>query len=78
MPDGLTVVHLQGGRHAVCTVKGPYSGLQAGYDHLYGQWAPNSGEELENGPPFEIYLNGPADTPPGDLITEIYVPLKAA
>ena len=76
LPEGLTELRLPAGRHAVLTVEGPYSGLQAGYDHLYGQWFPNSGEEPDNAPPFELYLNTPADTQPANLRTEIHAPLR--
>ncbi|MEX0337673.1 MAG: GyrI-like domain-containing protein, partial [Arenibacterium sp.] len=64
------------GRHAVLRLKGPYSGVQAAYDHLYGQWFAASGEEPADAPPYELYLNTPMDTAPEDLITEIHAPLK--
>ena len=67
---------LSGGRHAVLTFKGPYAGLQAAYDQLFGIWLPKSGEEPGDGPMFEIYLNSPMDTAPDDLLTEICMPLK--
>jgi len=66
---------LQGGRHAVLTFKGPYAGLPAAYDQLFGVWLPQSGEEPGTGPVFEVYLNSPMDTAPDDLLTEICMPL---
>jgi len=30
----------------------------------------------KNNPPFERYINDPASTPPEQLITEIFIPLK--
>jgi len=34
-------------------------------------------QSIENGEPFEIYVNSPATTPnPADLITEIYIPVQ--
>lgn len=71
--DALT---LPAGRHAVLHFKGPYVGLPAAYDQLYGTWLPASGEVPSDHPSFEIYLNSPLDTAPEDLLTEICVPLK--
>lgn len=71
----LEVVTLPAGRHAVLTFKGPYVGLPAAYDHLFGIWLPTSGNEPSNSPVFEVYLNSPMDTAPEDLLTEICLPL---
>lgn len=72
----LEEVTLPGGRQAVLTYKGPYAGLPAAYDELFGIWLPQSGEEPADSPSFEVYLNTPMDTAPEDLITELHLPLK--
>jgi len=72
----LEVIHLPAGPHAVMTYRGPYSGLGAAYDLLFGEWLPASGREPADSPVFEIYLNTPMDTAPEDLLTEICVPLR--
>ena len=72
----LEVVTLPGCRHAVLSFKGPYAGLHAAYDQLFGVWLPQSGEEPGDGPLFEIYLNSPMDNAPDDLLTDICMPLK--
>ena len=69
-------VRLPQGRYAVMHYKGPYSGLAAAYKHMYGVWVPNSGEELGDHPPIEVYLNNPQDTAPDELLTDVCVPLK--
>ncbi|MFN3577592.1 MAG: GyrI-like domain-containing protein [Tabrizicola sp.] len=69
-------VTLPAGRQAVLTYKGPYAGLPAAYDELFGIWLPQSGEEPADAPSFEVYLNSPMDTDPEDLITELHLPLK--
>jgi AraC family transcriptional regulator len=69
-------VRLPAGRHAVLTFTGPYAGLPAAYDQLYGNWLPASGEAPADTPPFEVYLNSPMDTPQDRLMTEICMPLK--
>ncbi|MFQ6547140.1 GyrI-like domain-containing protein [Aestuariibius sp. 2305UL40-4] len=66
------------GRYVVMRYKGPYSGLAAAYRHLYGDWVPQSGEELGDHPPLEIYLNSPMDIAPEDLLTECLCPAKVA
>jgi AraC family transcriptional regulator len=75
MPEDLQEIRLQGGRHAVLTFTGPYSGLKPAYEWMFGSWLPQSGQELGDAPCFELYLNSPMDTAPADLITKIYVPL---
>lgn len=72
----LEVVTLPAGRHAVLTFTGPYAGLQAAYDQLFGIWLPQSGETPADSPVFEVYLNSPMDTAPKDLVTEICLPLR--
>lgn len=82
MPPDVTLsapleeLRLPGGRHAVLTFKGPYAGLQAAYDQLFGLWLPQSGEVPADSPVFEVYLNSPMDTAPADLVTEICLPLR--
>ena len=71
----LEEVRIEGGRHAVLTFAGPYSGLHAAYQYLYGAWLADSGEEAADRPSFEVYLNSPRDTAPDDLRTEICLPL---
>jgi AraC family transcriptional regulator len=72
----LLSTHIQGGDHAVLKYKGPYGDMRAAYDWLFGQWLPSSGREAADAPVFEDYLNSPRDTPPTELRTDIYLPLK--
>ncbi|MBN9888848.1 AraC family transcriptional regulator [Salipiger abyssi] len=78
MPEDLKELRLPGGRHAVLTFRGPYSELHSAYDYLYGEWLPQSGQEVADAPPFERYLNSPAEVVPSELITEICAPLAPA
>lgn len=75
-PEGMESLTIPGGKTAVLTYKGPYSGLQAAYHSLFGNWLPDSGEEPADQPCYEIYLNDPRETAPEDLLTEICLPLK--
>jgi AraC family transcriptional regulator len=76
VPDGLQRYEVPGGKVARLRHIGPYSSLHLAYGHLYGTWLPQSGEEPADQPPYEVYHNGPADTAPQDLVTDICVPLK--
>ncbi|WP_037312090.1 AraC family transcriptional regulator [Ruegeria halocynthiae] len=75
-PEGMESLEIPGGKTAVLTYKGPYSGIHAAYHSLYGNWLPESGEEPADQPCYEIYLNNPRETAPEDLLTEICLPLK--
>lgn len=72
----LFIAQLRGGDYAVLKYKGPYGDMRAAYDWLFGQWLPSSGREAADAPVFEEYLNSPRDTPPTELRTDIYLPLK--
>jgi AraC family transcriptional regulator len=67
---------LDPGEYAVVTHRGPYEGLGETYRWLYGRWLPESGREPRHAPPFEVYRNSPTNTPPEQLVTDIYLPLK--
>lgn len=76
LPASLTAHEVPGGRMAVLTYKGPYSGLPGIYDYIYGTWLAASDAEPADHPSFEVYLNDPTDTAPEDLLTEVCVPLR--
>lgn len=66
---------LPAGPHAVLTYQGPYAGLPAAYDQLFGLWLPESGRQMADRPSFEVYLNSPMDTAQDKLLTELHLPL---
>ena len=61
---------------AVLRHRGPYATMRAAYQWLYGQWLIQSGHAAADAPVFEEYLNNPRDTAPGDLLSDIYLPLS--
>lgn len=63
-------------RVAVLRFQGPYAELEGAYAALYGHWLPESGEEPEDAPCIEEYLNDVRTTPPAKLLTDIMMPLK--
>ena len=58
-------------------VHGSYDRLHPAYRSLFGMWLPQSGREPINDPGFEAYYNSPETTAPENLLTEIFIPLKA-
>lgn len=65
-----------GGEYACVLIKGPYSLLHPAYRSLFGEWLPKSGREPGDSAGFEAYYNCPSTTPPEELLSEIFVPLK--
>ena len=65
-----------GGAYAMLRHKGPYADMRHSYEFLYGTWLPQSGREPADAPCIEEYLNTPRDTPPTELISDIYLPLR--
>ena len=82
VPDGLTPVdelqvrEIRGGRYAVVLHVGPYAELDRPYKWLYGTWLAQSGEEPDNAPLVEEYLNDARTVAPTQLETEIWLPLR--
>ncbi|MDE2789873.1 MAG: GyrI-like domain-containing protein [Paracoccaceae bacterium] len=75
-PDGISLETIDAaGSYAVYVHSGPYAGLPAAYQKLFAEWLPASGEHLAERACIEFYLNSPMDTPPEDLVTEIWLPL---
>jgi AraC family transcriptional regulator len=68
---------LRGGLYARLSYTGPYADMKNAYRWLLGVWLPGSGQEADDAPIFEAYLNNPRDVPPTDLRTDIHLPLKA-
>lgn len=49
--------------------------LGPGFDFLYGQWLPASGEEMRDHPPFVRRVSIYPDVPLHEAVTELYLPL---
>lgn len=67
---------LPAGRYATFLYKGSYDQLQAVYDTIYGKYLPEMECTLSDEPSAERYLNDPSCTPPEELLTEIYIPIR--
>jgi effector-binding domain-containing protein len=62
------------GRFASCMYIGPYDRISAGYETLTA-WMEDQGLE-PGGIAYELYLNDPASTPPGELQTQLLFLMK--
>ena len=76
LENGMKLRELPPMRVASVIHKGPYAELERAYRRLYGEWLPSSGEEASDQPCFEHYINDARTTPPSELLTEIFLPLK--
>jgi len=75
-PEGeIGAAEMPGGDYAITTHRGPYDTFSLTYARLLGQWLPLSGRDAAANASFEIYRNSPQNTPPQDLLTDIYLPL---
>jgi AraC family transcriptional regulator len=70
------VLDLPGGRYAVATHLGDYSGLGATWQRFMGEWLPQSGERAATTRPcFEVYVNDCNAVPVEEVRTDLYVPV---
>ena len=77
--DGeVRAITLAGGRYAVIQHQGPYAELERAYRWLYSDWLPQSGQEADDRPCFEEYLNDCRVLPPAQWLTAVALPLAAA
>jgi len=70
------VMEIGGRTYATTTHRGPYEMLYDTYSYLYESWTPEEGWQISTDPCIEIYRNSPENTPPEDLLTDVYVPLE--
>jgi len=69
-PGKLTACKAAVGMHI-----GPYSEIEKAYNNL-SAFVKEQGLEMNDAYCYEFYLNDPSETPPEELKTEIYFPLK--
>jgi AraC family transcriptional regulator len=75
-PQGVVTKTIAGGRCARVRHLGSHQRLGESIYPLYRDWLPQSGEELRDFPLYFHYINLLPDTPEGELVTDIYLPLK--
>lgn len=73
---GLHYQTIAGGKYAVAEHKGAYDKFPVAFTWLFGDWLPNSHQEVRDEPCFVIYKNSIMNTPTEELRSDIYIPLK--
>jgi effector-binding domain-containing protein len=74
--DKIIVSEIPGGQFATCLHTGPYSDVEPTYNALF-QWMQAQGYTW-TGVAYEFYMNDPDETPPEQLQTQIFLPIKSA
>jgi len=73
VPDhGVTMKTIPGCKYAVGRYVGPYTKLGEAWHTFYAEGLPSLGCKAKQSPCFELYINGPHEVPPEQLITDIY------
>ncbi len=74
---GLSLIldEIKGGEYAITSFTGPYDKLEQIWSDLTSYCENTVRREISQNPAFEVYVNDPSDTPPNQLITELYMPL---
>lgn len=76
-PQGVIAAIIPGGRCARVRHHGSHTRMGESIYPLYRNWLPESGEELRDFPLYFHYVNLLPETAEGDLVTDIYLPLKS-
>ena len=77
-PQGVTNGVIPAGRCAVLRHLGSHDRLAESIYPLYREWLPQSGEDVRDFPLFFHYLNLFPEVAEHELVTDIYLPLKAS
>lgn len=76
-PKGLFKVKtIESQKYAKFVHKGSHESCTETYDKIYAHWMTDVQLEFEDMPTLEFFLNDEEDTPPEELLTEIYIPVK--
>jgi AraC family transcriptional regulator len=75
-PEPFRVLRLPAGEFACLRHGGSYDGLEAATQYVMGEWLLSSGREPADFPIFHSFINDPDQTPVGELMTDILLPLK--
>jgi AraC family transcriptional regulator len=72
----LELKEIPGGSYATLEYVGPYEEMEPVWTELTEYVEGSLGRTVGRGAAFEIYVNDPSDTPPAQLITELYMPVQ--
>ncbi len=66
---------IAGGEYATMRMVGPYEGLGPVWAGMTGYVEGTLRRSIGENPAFEVYVNDASETPPHELITELYLPV---
>ncbi|WP_106640084.1 AraC family transcriptional regulator [Allosphingosinicella vermicomposti] len=73
--DDIEIGTIPEGRCAVLRLTGSSDNLQPAFAYLYGEWLPESGQELRDFPPFAQRVRFFPDVPEHEAVTDIFLPI---
>lgn len=76
VPEEMNRLVLEGGLFAVFNYKGTAQNASAFFQHIYGEWIPNSEYELDDRPHFEVLGDKYKNNDPNSE-EEVWIPIKA-
>lgn len=71
----LELSSIAGGSYAKTRFVGPYEKLEGVWSEFTRQIEQQYRREISDNPAFEVYVNDASETPPDQLITELFMPL---
>lgn len=78
LPPGLGEARIPAGTYARHVYIGPFEGLGDAWSRFMGEWLPQSGHRVGDGPAYEFYVSDMRTTPKEQLRTDLVVPLAPA
>lgn len=73
--NGIELMVIPGGNYAVTRFVGPYENLEPVWSQFTNFIENVLGKTIKDTPAFEVYVNDAANTPPEQLITELFMPV---
>lgn len=67
---------LKGGQYATTRYVGPYDAMEPVWSRFTNHVETILNRQITDDPAFEVYVNDAATTPPQDLVTELYLPVR--
>lgn len=71
----MSLEYIAGGAYVTTRYVGPYEELGPVWSNFTNYIEGAMGRRISSNPAFEVYVNDPSNTPPNQLITELYMPV---
>lgn len=77
IPKQLNITKIEGGKFAVCKIKGDTSSILRAFHSVYENWLPESGYSIRGHFAYEIFLKNPAEESYHNLERALHIPIEA-